>query len=72
MVALGWRGMFIVTGLGALLWLVPWLITVPAEADFKRAATSESLPAGWTRAFEMPVLWALPAFAFLTLGLYRE
>lgn len=66
MAALGWRGMFIVTGLGALVWLVPWLVTVPAEADFKKAATSESLPAGWARVFKVPVLWTLPAFVFLT------
>jgi MFS family permease len=30
--AFGWRAMFLVVGFGSLLWLVPWLLTVPPRA----------------------------------------
>ena len=34
---LGWRGMFTIVGLGSLVWLVPWLLVVPARAKWAKA-----------------------------------
>jgi MFS family permease len=31
--AFGWRMMFLVVGFGSLVWLIPWLLTVPAHAN---------------------------------------
>ena len=31
--AFGWRRMFLVVGFGSLVWLIPWLLTVPARAN---------------------------------------
>lgn len=44
----GWRGLFLVTGIGGLLWLVPWLIwaprtIAPAAASGKPAVSSGQL-----------------------------
>lgn len=64
--ALGWRGMFMVTGLGALVWLVPWLMFAPADPRFKKATNSADLPAGWPRNFTKPALWAMTVFVYLS------
>lgn len=61
----GWRMMFAVTGLGALLWLMPWLALAPRgrgrSAD--DAPTTRAVP--WTIALRTTGLWALTAGAFL-------
>jgi ACS family D-galactonate transporter-like MFS transporter len=42
----GWRTMFIILGFGSLLWLVPWLLTVPADLrPASRAGAKFRLPA---------------------------
>jgi MFS family permease len=66
MAAWGWRSLFITTGLGALVWLIPWLMLAPADPHFKNAPESGTLPPGWPRPFAQPVLWAMTAFVFLS------
>jgi len=61
----GWRWMFIATGLGALLWLVPWLIFAPADSRPEPVPASVALPPGWQRAFARPPLWAMMLFVFM-------
>ena len=60
----GWRVMFAVTGLGALLWLAPWLAFAPRGPAQKGAAVvRRAVP--WGSAVLMPGLWALTAGSFL-------
>lgn len=68
----GWRMMFAITGLVALVWLPCWLLAVPsdgtrAERHAERMATDLAAPRPWawrtiltTRTF-----WAMPATTFL-------
>lgn len=46
----GWRALFLVVGLGSLLWLVPWLWLVPSE---RRASAADS-PAPSSRGPVLP------------------
>lgn len=54
----GWRWMFIVTGLGGLLWLIPWrLLAMEAPRDAK---AKERGPAEPLRKFLcMPLMWGI-------------
>lgn len=57
----GWRGMFLILGAGALVWLVPWLWLVPGEAP---AATSpakaaEGPPVSLATILAMPSMWGI-------------
>jgi len=66
----GWRAMFIFTGLGALLWLPGWLLTVPR--DEPRVVTQGAEVNGerqripWRRALETRGFWASSACIFLS------
>jgi MFS family permease len=46
LIAYGWRPMFVILGIGALVWLVPWMLLVPNDSPRigpkKRAAESAS------------------------------
>ena len=66
LVALGWRGLFISTGLGAVVWLVPWLMFAPADPGVKIAPESKALASGWPQAFAKPAAWAMTAFVFFS------
>lgn len=46
----GWRALFLVVGLGSLLWLVPWLWLVPSE----RRASAANTPAPSSRGPVLP------------------
>ncbi len=52
--AYGWRGLFVVLGLGSLLWLIPWLWAAPSEAA---ADNIESGP-GWMALLAKSQVWA--------------
>jgi ACS family D-galactonate transporter-like MFS transporter len=55
----GWRRLFIATGLGACLWLVPWLVVAPTEGS--RTSVRKPVPRitpvrSWTGLFATPLL----------------
>jgi MFS transporter, ACS family, D-galactonate transporter len=63
----GWRAMFAVTGLGALLWVPFWLLLVPRKrpARFPQneiVARSHQWP--WTAVLSSPAFWAMSACVF--------
>jgi MFS family permease len=58
--AYGWRAMFVVLGLGCLVWLVPWLLLAGNNgqmelAEAARNAQPARLP--FTRVMASPVIW---------------
>ena len=58
--AYGWRAMFMVLGVGSLLWLIPWVSLVDNDRDQVRdAATAASDPPNlpFGRLMASPVLW---------------
>jgi MFS family permease len=60
LVHFGWRAMFAVTGLAALLWAPGWLAFAPnAERVVVR------VPLGWRTILKNPTLWAMAAFICL-------
>ncbi len=61
----GWRAMFVMTGLGALLWLPFWLWLAPRDDGRRQSAGSQAaLP--WREAIEMPAFWAMTSCIFLS------
>jgi MFS family permease len=59
-IAYGWRHMFLILGLGAMVWLVPWLWIV--KDDYRQTAKSEAskTPAAaihFGRVLASPVIW---------------
>jgi MFS family permease len=70
---LGWRAMFVITGLGALLWLPGWLWFAPrddaqpAEPAKKETAAAPPLSAvPWAEVAGMRAFWAMPLCIFLS------
>ena len=59
----GWRAMFAVTGLAALIWLPFWLRFAP-RAKFESSQSARLSP-NWRQLLRMPALWALSACVFL-------
>lgn len=61
----GWRTMFVMTGLGALVWLPFWLFLAPRDDGRRDSATSQgALP--WREVIGMPAFWAMTACIFLS------
>jgi len=65
----GWQGMFAITGLGFLPWLIPWLLLVgndrPGAAA--RPAAGEQPTLSWRAILSSPVLWGtfLATFCYM-------
>lgn len=56
----GWRPMFVILGLGCLIWLLPWMLLVPdtdrkIEAAQRKASGAAPIPFG--RVMKSPVIW---------------
>jgi MFS family permease len=61
----GWRMLFIVTGLGALVWLIPWSLLTPSSP--RRAAGVRLPPAPalpWKVLVTMPTFWGITVGSF--------
>jgi MFS family permease len=70
---LGWRMMFAITGLGALIWLPFWWFTVPADETpaarhAEKAAEPLAAPRHWTwrRLLARRAFWAMSLSIFLS------
>jgi ACS family D-galactonate transporter-like MFS transporter len=65
-VNLGWRSVFVLTGLGALVWLVPWLIMAPTShvRPARRANASPSAPLTWRMLLTRPTFWGITIATF--------
>jgi predicted MFS family arabinose efflux permease len=62
LIAVGWRLLFIITGLGACIWIIPWLWMVPAtRPDRSQWRPSES----WSLLLRRPTLWGVTWERFL-------
>ncbi len=56
--AYGWQWMFVLTGLGCLLWLVPWLLFVKDDAGPAQAEPSaKKEETSWSAILATPVMW---------------
>lgn len=64
----GWRAMFILTGLGALIWLPGWLALAPRNDRRPESATPAAGVGGlpWREVLSMPAAWAMSACIFLS------
>jgi MFS family permease len=62
----GWRGLFLITGIGALVWLIPWLLLAPRRTN----AGSPQLSPGRREPLPWRMLITLPAFWGLTIGAF--
>ncbi len=64
----GWRLLFIITGLGACIWIIPWLWMVPrdpqAPAPTAAAASAESAGSWSLCLLRRPTLWGVTVGAF--------
>jgi MFS family permease len=56
----GWRSMFWLTGLVSLVWLIPWLLLVPADkpAPAPAQAAKREEPSFW-RVLRHPAIWGI-------------
>ena len=63
---LGWRELFIYTGLGGLLWLLPWLWLVPARSEKPKPVLSDEprVHIEWHRLLSNPTCWGVTLGAF--------
>ena len=61
--AFGWRAMFFVTGLASLVWLIPWLLLVPADrgAAVPAPKTGQAVTpdAPFLSVFRTPAIWGI-------------
>ncbi|HEY1800915.1 MAG TPA: MFS transporter [Terriglobales bacterium] len=61
----GWRNLFLATGLGACVWLIPWLLLVPAtpaRSTPKRTRTDFRIPLA--KAISNPLFWGITIGVF--------
>jgi ACS family D-galactonate transporter-like MFS transporter len=56
----GWRAMFLILGVGALLWLIPWLLLVKDDSvsgEARHAAAQTSVPLTMAQITTNPIIW---------------
>jgi ACS family D-galactonate transporter-like MFS transporter len=61
----GWRNLFLATGLGALIWLIPWLLIAPkapARSTTEKPRVDFRIP--WTKAISNPLFWGISIGVF--------
>jgi MFS family permease len=64
----GWRMMFVLLGLGGLVWLLAWIFLVPEPAG--KGARQEEKPAAQTQQFRIATLFGRPAIWGILLGTF--
>jgi len=55
-----WRLMFVILGIGSLVWLIPWMLIAPNDrgaASPAKAATAAAPPVSFGRIMASPVIW---------------
>jgi MFS family permease len=60
MLLYGWRNMFLIIGIGCMVWLIPWLTLVRNDdQDLEKASVRKSAAPGvpFTRVIASPVIW---------------
>jgi MFS family permease len=64
----GWRMMFVVLGLGGLVWLVAWLFFVPEQAEYSK--TQNMNPHAQTEQVRIAALFGKPVIWGILLGTF--
>jgi ACS family D-galactonate transporter-like MFS transporter len=60
----GWRLLFLITGLGASVWIVPWLLIAPNDKTRQSAPVLRNSKLGWGMLLRTPTLWGITIGAF--------
>jgi MFS transporter, ACS family, D-galactonate transporter len=60
----GWRTMFAVTGLGALLWIPAWLYLAPRPSPRPTVTLSNAETFRWSAILSSPAFWSMSACSF--------
>jgi MFS family permease len=58
--AVGWRNMFLILGLGGIIWVIPWLLAVPPEKPREKSAgpaKGQAAEVSFWRVIASPVIW---------------
>ena len=62
---MGWRSLFLITGLGACVWVIPWLWLAPRERHQDAPEAREKIPAiRWRLILSNRLFWGLSIAAF--------
>lgn len=62
---MGWRSLFLVTGLGACLWVIPWLWLAPrGRGEESAAARPERTAVHWNSILKNPLFWGISITSF--------
>jgi MFS family permease len=63
---MGWRPLFVLTGLASCVWIVPWLMAAPSYSPAPAAAAGHAKSPGfpWAAVLRSPVTWGLTVGAF--------
>jgi MFS family permease len=60
----GWRMLFIVTGLGACIWIVPWLLLVRSDGNSVRERQGEPVSFPWRKLLRGRTFWGITIASF--------
>lgn len=64
--SVGWRALFLITGLGACWWVIPWLWLAPrGRAEDVEAGRPAAAAIRWKQVFTNPLFWGITIAAFL-------
>ncbi len=64
MATFGWRLLFVITGVGASIWIVPWLLIAPNDKAPLRTSVPRNNTVTWSFLLRTPTLWGITIGAF--------